>query len=74
MKKLKALIKMIPITIGTIIIGIIDIIGYFSLYLLHIIKNLLTKSKKQCILKITELNCKQEEINNKFKTYLYKIT
>lgn len=46
MIKLKALIKMIPITIGTIIIGIIGIIGYYSLYLLHIIKKLLTKSKK----------------------------
>jgi hypothetical protein len=46
MIKLTALIKMIPITIGTIIIGIIGIICYYSLYLLHIIKKYLTKSKK----------------------------
>jgi hypothetical protein len=46
MIKLTALIKMIPITIGTIIIGIVGIIGYYSLYLLHIIKKYLTFKKK----------------------------
>ena len=67
MIKLTALIKMIPITIGTIIIGIVGIIGYYSLYLLHIIKKYLTFKKKQCILKITELNCKQEKIKSSSK-------
>jgi len=46
MKTIIAFIKMIPITIGATIIGIVGIISYYSLYLLHIIKNLLTKSKK----------------------------
>jgi hypothetical protein len=46
MIKLTTLIKMIPITIGTIIIGIVGIIGYYSLYLLHIIKKYLTFKKK----------------------------
>jgi hypothetical protein len=46
MKTIIALIKITPIAIGTIIMGIVGIIGYYSLYLLHIIKNLLTKSKQ----------------------------
>ncbi len=40
MIKLKALIKMIPITIGSIIMFVVGVISYFNLYLLHKIKNL----------------------------------
>jgi|688.fasta_scaffold629576_2 hypothetical protein len=40
MIKLTALIKITPVAIGVIIMGIIGIISYYSLYLLHKIKNL----------------------------------
>ena len=56
MKKITALIKMIPITIGTTIMLIVGIISYYSLYLLHIIKKYLTLMKKQCILKVHKVN------------------
>jgi hypothetical protein len=46
MTTITALIKMIPVAIGTTIIGIVGIISYYSLYLLHIIKKLLTFKKK----------------------------